>query len=129
MSIYDHLSVGVGNIQQAGNFYAGLMKLLGCKALVSTDGLIAYGNDAVQFLTMLPANREPVTFGNGTHIAFTASSKDIVDQFHALAVASGGQCDGAPGAREAYPIPDVYTAYVRDPWGNKLEIIHKGFAS
>jgi len=31
--------------------------------------------------------------------------------------------------RAAYPIPDVYTAFVRDPFGNKLEAIHNGFAA
>lgn len=35
---------------------------------------------------------------------------------------------GVPlGARPGYPIPDVYCAFVRDPFGNKLEAIHNGF--
>lgn len=128
MSIFDHLSVGVGDIGQAGAFYDGLLELLGCQAMVRAEGLIAYGNERVQFLAMLPGDGQAPTFGNGTHIAFAADSRETVDQFHALAMANGGQCEGKPGPREAYPIPDVYTAYVRDPWGNKLEVIHNGFS-
>ena len=34
-----------------------------------------------------------------------------------------------PGVRPAYPMPDVFAAYLRDPWGNKLEIVHGGFST
>ena len=36
---------------------------------------------------------------------------------------------GMPGPRPGYPKPDAYTAFARDPFGNKLEAIHNGFAS
>ncbi|WP_255011754.1 hypothetical protein [Roseovarius sp. M141] len=31
--------------------------------------------------------------------------------------------------RAAYPMPDVFGAYLRDPWGNKLEVVHDGFSA
>ena len=49
--------------------------------------------------------------------------------FHAFAVANGGTCEGEPGPRDGYPNPDVHTAYARDPFGNKLEVIFNGFAA
>jgi hypothetical protein len=26
-------------------------------------------------------------------------------------------------------MPDVFAAYLRDPWGNKLEVVHGGFSA
>lgn len=128
MNIIDHLSLGVPSIERACQFYNGLMETLDCSLLAATDGFAAYGNGAVQFLVMTPANGESATAGNGTHICFVAPSREAVDSFHQFAKDNGGACEGAPGPRPEYPKPDVYTTFVRDPFGNKLEAIHNGFA-
>jgi hypothetical protein len=49
-----------------------------------------------------------------------------VDDFHAAALANGGTSEGAPGLRPQYN-PDFYAAYVRDPDGNKLAVVCRGF--
>jgi predicted lactoylglutathione lyase len=49
-----------------------------------------------------------------------------VQEFHAAALAHGGICEGAPGLRTEYN-PDFYAAYVRDPDGNKLAVVCRGF--
>ncbi len=105
------------------------MGILGCKALAKTAGFIAYGAKSVGFLVMLPNDSQSNSAGNGTHIAFVAANAQVVDKFHAYAIANGGSCEGEPGPRPAYPLENVYTAFVRDPFGNKLEIIHNGFAA
>jgi predicted lactoylglutathione lyase len=51
-----------------------------------------------------------------------------VDTFHAAALAHGGRSEGAPGLRLQYN-PDFYAAYVRDPDGNKLAAVCRGFTS
>lgn len=129
MNIIDHLSVGVPDIETARRFYDGLMKTLGCDCLASTDGFAAYGAGAVQFLAMLPADGQKWSAGNGTHICFAAPDRKAVDAFHQHAIAHGGQDEGEPGTRPGYPKEGVYTAFVRDPFGNKLEAIHNGFAA
>ena len=58
-------------------------------------------------------------------IGFPATSHEQVQAFHAAALAHGGSDDGAPGPREHYG-PDWYSAYVRDPSGNKLSIVFNG---
>ena len=63
---------------------------------------------------------------NGTMVALTAGSWKQVDQFHAAALAHGGTSEGAPGLRPQYT-PDFYAAYVRDPDGNKLAAVCRGF--
>lgn len=129
MNIIDHLSVGVPDIGKAQEFYDGVMGTLGSNCLAATEGFAAYGVDAVQFLVMLPENGAVASSGNGTHICFAASSREAVDAFHAAALKAGGTCEGEPGARPGYPLPNVYTTFVRDPFGNKLEAIHGGFSA
>ena len=129
MNIIDHLSLGVPDIEEACKFYDGLLETLGSKRLATMETLAAYGNEAVQFVLIKPFDGQEHSAGNGTHICFVAESPAAVDAFHKFATENGGTCEGAPGPRPGYPLPDVYTAFVRDPHGHKLEAIHKGFAS
>ncbi|MCG8491087.1 MAG: VOC family protein [Sneathiellales bacterium] len=129
MTMIDHLSLGVSDIEKGCSFYNGLMTILGCDLLAQTEGFAAYGNGAPQFLIMLPSDGDNWSAGNGTHIAFVAKEKSAVDAAHRYAMEAGAKDNGAPGPREAYPKADVYTAFVIDPFGNKLEFIHNGFAA
>jgi catechol 2,3-dioxygenase-like lactoylglutathione lyase family enzyme len=88
-----------------------------------------YEDDGVRELAFwvgTPVNQQPATAGNGTMLAFRAQSWNEVDQFHAAALAQGGSSEGAPGLRPHYN-PDFYAAYVRDPDGNKLAAVCRGF--
>jgi predicted lactoylglutathione lyase len=60
--------------------------------------------------------------------ALWAKSWVQVDEFHAAALAHGGASEGAPGLRLLYN-PDFYAAYVRDPDGNKLAVVCRGYTS
>ncbi len=122
----DHLSVGVDDIKSAKKFYDSIFKTIGISRLAEMDGLLAYGIEAIQFLAMYPHDGNGSSAGNGTHIAFSAKTPDEVDRFHASALSIGGTCEGAPGPR-VYPHAEVYAAYVRDPFGNKLEVLTNGF--
>ncbi len=127
MNIIDHLSIGVPDIDTATAFYDEILSALGIAQLAKTEAFAAYGKETVQFLIMRPENDNSYSTGNGTHICFVAPSASGVDKFHAKALANGGLDAGAPGPRAAYPIPDVYTAFIYDPFGNKLEAIYNGF--
>lgn len=129
MNIIDHLSVGVPSVSEGTDFYNELMQALGYQLLAATDNFAAYGRDVPQFLLMTPLNGAQCSAGNGVHIAFAAPSEQAVDEFHRYASAQGGCSEGEPGARPAYPKSDVYAAFVRDPFGNKLEAIFNGFTA
>ncbi len=67
-----------------------------------------------------PIDGAPATVGNGTHLAFFATSREAVDAFHAAALEAGATDDGAPGPRPEYGAP-YYGCFVRDPDGHKIE--------
>ena len=60
--------------------------------------------------------------------AFLAPSKTAVDEAYAAALMLGGSNEGPPGPREHYG-KDYYGAYLRDPDGNKIHIVFRGYIS
>lgn len=128
MNIIDHASVGVPGIPEARAFYDGLLAYLQIGCLAALENLAAYGSGTVQFVVITPHDGKPWSAGNGVHVCFVAPSREAVDAFHRHALEHGGSDAGAPGSRPAYPTPDAYAAFVRDPFGNKLEAIHNGIA-
>ena len=58
-------------------------------------------------------------------LAFAAASPAAVDAAHAAGLAAHGTDEGAPGERPYYG-PGYYGAYLRDPDGNKLHVVHRG---
>jgi hypothetical protein len=60
--------------------------------------------------------------GPGFHLAFAASSRQAVDDFHRAALAAGGFDNGKPGVRPGYG-PNYYAAFVVDPDGYRLEAV------
>ncbi len=54
------------------------------------------------------------------HLAFKATSREVVDAFHRAALAAGGTDNGAPGPRGPAEMK-YYAAFVLDPDGNNVE--------
>jgi catechol 2,3-dioxygenase-like lactoylglutathione lyase family enzyme len=128
IKMIDHLSVGVTDIEKATSFYTEVLGKLGTDMLAKMDSLVAFGQGRIEFIAMMPHDGNDQTSGNGVHVAFKAANAEQVDAFHKAALENGGTCDGAPGTRP-YPHAEVYAAFVRDPFGNKLEALSGGFAA
>ncbi len=58
----------------------------------------------------------PADEKSGLHFCFA----EAVDAFHAAALRSGGDNNGAPGLRPEYG-PDYYAAFIIDPDGYQIE--------
>lgn len=129
MTTIDHLSLGVADVPAARAFYGRVLDILGIRCLAEGVGFAAFGRDRVAFLLLTPFDGGAASAGNGAHVAFAAPSRDAVASAHATGLDAGATDEGAPGLRAAYPMPDVFAAYLRDPWGNKIELVHGGFAS
>ena len=97
------------------------MKPIGYKRLDGGDWGVSYGpaKDQTTLYVMKPVQRPPRHFGNGTMLSFVAPSRKAVDEFHAIALSSGGYDEGKPGIRGDAK-SNFYAAYIRDPNGNKL---------
>ena len=54
--------------------------------------------------------------------ALRVRTSELVDAFHAAALAAGGSCEGAPGLRPQHG-DGYYAAFIRDPDGNRLEAV------
>lgn len=120
--MYHYLTLGSNDIARSGRFYDAIMKVLGARRTRDAGNELAYGLEEGRNLLWLvrPHLEYPATWGNGTMVAFTASTRQQVRDFHAAALAAGGQDDGAPGLRYT---PTFYSCYVRDPDGNKLSAV------
>lgn len=119
-SILSHVSIGTNDFERAARFYDAVLPTVGCKRIMEHAGAVAYGKVYPEFWVNTPINDRAASAGNGFHIAFIASSKREVDEFHRAAVEAGGTDEGAPGARPEYGAP-YYGCFVRDPDGHKIE--------
>ena len=121
--MYSHTTLGTNDWNHAKPFWEAISKVLELPQLFSHDGGVAYGTLMGPKLFIGPSfDGQPATNGNGTHIAFLAKNRAIVDSFHAAALNNGGTDEGKPGLRPHYH-PNYYGAYVRDPDGNKLQAV------
>lgn len=132
ISAIDHLNIGVSDAERSKAFYAAALAPLGLTLLYSIppEGAEPGGEQAKVGGTLhgFGVEHKPlfwilgnVRVGQGTHIAFTAGTRDQVDQFHAAAIAAGATDNGPPGIRRYHP--DYYGAFVLDPDGINIEAV------
>lgn len=134
--MFTYICLGSNDLQRAARFYDASLAALGLRRCVtewdepeSTLGWGTYENEGASELALWvckPFDGQPASVGNGTMVALAAKSWAQVDAFHAQALAHGGRSQGPPGLRPQYN-PDFYAAYVRDPDGNKLAAVCRGF--
>jgi len=140
-SMFAYMCLGSNDLGRSAAFYDATLAVLGyrrcdtsAESETSWNGWIGWGvyeqQGAIQDALWIckPYNGAPASVGNGGMVALWASSWAQVDGFHAAALAHGGASEGAPGLRLLYN-PDFYAAYVRDPDGNKLAVVCRGFTS
>jgi catechol 2,3-dioxygenase-like lactoylglutathione lyase family enzyme len=129
--VFDHISIGVKDLDRAATFYDAALAALGYVRLAQNARSVSYGSAGFQgeppfaILASGPDARPP---DEGIHIAFAARTRESVDQFHAAALRAGGTDQGPPGIRANYH-PGYYAAFVRDPDGHRLEaVLHESLA-
>ena len=120
--MFDHLSVGVRDLDAARRFYSSFLAPLGHGESGWTGAELAFGpgGETSQFF-LYPVAGDRVA-GLGTHIAFRARSRQAVDAACAAAEANGATVL-RPAGEHPDIAPDYYGAVLLDPDGNKLEIV------
>jgi catechol 2,3-dioxygenase-like lactoylglutathione lyase family enzyme len=140
-SMFAYVCLGSSDLERAGRFYDAALGVLGyrrCDTSAESEsgwsGWIGWGlyeqGGAVQDALWIcrPFDGRPASVGNGAMVALWARRWRDVEAFHAAALAHGGTSEGPPGLRPHYN-PDFYAAYVRDPDGNKLAVVCRGFTA
>jgi catechol 2,3-dioxygenase-like lactoylglutathione lyase family enzyme len=120
-----HVSLGTNDLARAARFYDAIMQVLKVPVIQKKDRLIEYGSATLSVSIEKPLDGKPASIGNGTHIAFHALDRNMVDAFHRTALENGGRDEGAPGLRPEYSA-HYYAAFVRDPDGHKIEAVTYG---
>lgn len=115
--VIDHVVLGVRDIAASCAFYQRALAPLGVRVMLDLPGYVGFGDGGRPWLFV--ATRAPT---ERVHVAFSAESRDLVDAFHAAALAAGGQDNGAPGPRPKYH-EHYYGAFVYDPDGNNIEAV------
>jgi len=125
MSIISHITLGTNDKARSAAFYDAVLGAIGFARLPKPpEKPLAYDKDGEMptIYIYTPEDGRPATWGNGTHVAFVAETRDQVHRFHAQALEHGGSDEGQPGPRPQYG-ETYYAAYVRDPDGNKLQAV------
>ena len=108
----DHISIAVRDLDRAARFYQAVLGAIGYEKLVVRPRTVGFGKTYPEFWLNLRATMVPINGDAGAHAALRVRRTELVDAFHAAALACGGSCDGAPGLRLHYA-PDFYASYVQ----------------
>lgn len=126
--MFDHLGIVSCELSTSREFYISCLAPLGITLLQDNstaegDGWLVFGTIPNAPFLVVAAGRpsfwtEPNTPAKSpVQFAFSAGSKDAVDQFHLNGFESGGVDNGPAGFRQ----PNCYAAYLLDPDGNNVE--------
>ena len=122
----DHVSVTVSDQARATPFWDAVMAALGVPCVIRHDAMVGYGlrnrsgDDGHTYLSVRASTGS--LMADNRHWCFRAPSRTAVDAFHKAGLATGGNCDGAPGLRPDYH-PSYYAAFLLDPDRNRVEAV------
>jgi catechol 2,3-dioxygenase-like lactoylglutathione lyase family enzyme len=115
----DHITLRIANLTTSISFYDAALQPLGISRLHEKLGASAgYGVASTLFFWI----NQSSTPASGTHVAFAAPNRAIVDAFYRAAMSAGATDNGPPGPRPQYD-EHYYGAFVLDPAGNNMEAV------
>jgi catechol 2,3-dioxygenase-like lactoylglutathione lyase family enzyme len=121
----DHLGIQAADVETTAAFYDAVLAPLGGKRILEpVPGVVGYGTDFPDFWISTEETHGDVR--QEAHIAFTAPSREAVQEFFDVAVGLGAEVLHAPREWPEYH-PGYFGAFVRDPDGNNVEAVHHGF--
>ena len=118
----DHVSIAVRDLDRAARFYQAVLGALGYEKLVVRPRTVGFGKTYPELWLNLRARMTPIDADSGGHAALRVRTTELVDAFHAAALAAGGTSDGVPGLRPQHG-EGYYAAFIRDPDGNRIEAV------
>ena len=121
--MFSHVMLGVNDMDASKKFYDATLGALGYEpGVLDAKGRCFYRTPKGVFALSVPIDGEPATGANGGTIGFLAKTIDIANAWHQAGLENGGtNCENDPGMRGE----KMYLAYLRDPTGNKICVLHK----
>lgn len=111
----NYVVVGTNDREAAAAFYDALFEGTGFARVFASDRMTFWQCDDFTFAVADPFDGNAASHGNGTMVGFGVDTAGEVERLHARTLQLGGACEGEPGQRGPR-----FSAYVRDPDGNKL---------
>ena len=122
--LIDHIQLVIRDLAASKRFYQAVFGVLEIPLTLEGPDFFAADELFISTAESKAAAGKPT---GRAHLAFQARDRAIVDRFHAAAIAAGGKDNGAPGMRPYHP--GYYAAFVLDPDGNNIEVVHHGEAN
>jgi catechol 2,3-dioxygenase-like lactoylglutathione lyase family enzyme len=119
----DHVSIAVSDLARAMRFYEAVLGVLGYSALDIRGSTVGFGKTYSEFWLNARPDMAQVPSNSGSHTCLRARSTEMVDAFHAAALANGGTSNGPPGPRPHDGPNGYYATFIRDPDGNRIEAV------
>ncbi|CAM4286500.1 Predicted lactoylglutathione lyase [Pedobacter westerhofensis] len=122
----DHVIITVNSFERSVEFYTRAFEPLGIKMNMDFEGenghpaLKGFGNGKTVFFWLKEGKSSPA----GVHIGLIAEGHKQVDTFYEAAMEAGAKTIHAPRIFTEY-YPGYYAAWVTDPDGYELELVHK----
>ena len=114
----DHLWMRVADVAASKRFYETVGPHAGFRLHHDSPERASFGGAEGAFSVVAGRPSE------GVHLAFEAPDDATVDAFHRALTEAGHRDNGAPGERPIYR-EGYYAAYVLDPDGNNVELVHR----
>ena len=119
--LIDHLQLVVRDLAASRRFYQAVLGVLDVP--LGGEGPDYFWADEL-FVSTADSRAASGKPTGRAHLAFQAADRATVDRFHAAALKAGGTDNGPPGDRPYHP--GYYAAFVLDPDGNNVEVVHHG---
>ena len=113
----DHVTIRASDRTASERFYETVLPVVGLAQRYSDEHYAEWGDFS---LAQASTEKRPT---RGLHIAFTAPSREVVDEFWRVGTEAGYRDDGAPGPRPQYS-ETYYGGFLLDPDGNSAEAVH-----
>lgn len=118
----DHVSLQVRDLAASADLYRHILEPLGYTQMVERPAMIGFGLKYPELWLNARPSLPGADANTGAHVCLRARSIDAVDEFHRRAISIGAKDDGAPGPRQASMVV-YYAAFIRDPDGNRVEVM------
>jgi catechol 2,3-dioxygenase-like lactoylglutathione lyase family enzyme len=117
--------IGTNDLDRAKRFYDAALAPLGVPSGKVDRHRVFYRTPTGTLAITRPIDGNPATVANGMTIGFAAASPAEADAWYAAGIAAGGTaCEDPPGPRD-FGASKLYLAYLRDPDGHKLCVLHR----